>query len=159
MKTYGKITMTCLLGLILLALLAGPLHAQGKKADKTAELLVGTWALDFEKSIEHSQLNPQVVLGQPPAGRHELIRKTFNQRKLIFRENGVCQMELSPGKRITGSWELLYDQRVIAIKFEDDKRSKQKIEQISSTSMILQLEKGKAGKQLFDKWYLVKTNN
>ena len=68
-------------------------------------------------------------------------------------------MQISPGKQISGSWELLNDRHTIAIKFEDGTRSKQKIEQVSATSMVLQLEKGKADKQLFDKWYLVKTNN
>lgn len=159
MKTYGKITMTCLWGLVFMAFLAGPLHAQGKKADKTAGLLVGTWALDFEKSIEHSQKGPQIDLNGLSPDRVEFIRKAFEQRKLTFHKKGSCLMEFSPGRHVSGSWELLGDKQTIAIKFEDGKRSKQKIEQISATSMVLQLEKGKAGKQLFDKWYLVKTNN
>lgn len=159
MKTYGKITITYLLGLVLMAFLAGPLQGQDKKTDKLAGLLIGSWQLDFEKSIEHSQLNPQVVFGRLPADRQGLIRKTFNQRKLIFLDKGICRMGISPGRQVSGSWELLNDRQTIAIKFEGGKRSKHKIEQISTTGMVLQLEKEKADKQLFEKWYLVKTNN
>ncbi|MEQ6121139.1 hypothetical protein [Reichenbachiella sp. MALMAid0571] len=148
----------CALATILM-LSVSTLYAQGNSNQKNADRLIGTWALDYNKSIGQIQSKSKSHYDTLKQERKDRIKNTFGNRKITFREDGGYVLELQPGRQVQGSWELLNDDVSLVITMDDGKQFEQRIENIGASAMLLNLGGDQDRDRLFRKWHLKKVSN
>lgn len=144
----------------ILILMSVSVNAQNNVKKKTEELLIGTWAFDFNKSTDSISSNSKKMYARLNNQIQTNIKKSYSQRKLSFLANGQLILELAPGTQRRGIWKLLKDQKSLYIKMENGRELNQTIEKISASSLSLNLggNQSKEDKRLFHKWFLNKVN-
>jgi hypothetical protein len=140
--------------LCLLALSTGA-FAQGKSNKKNAERLIGTWAMDYNKSIGQIKAKSKSHFDTLKQEKKNRVKNSFSSRKITFQKDGGYILELRPGQQVNGTWELQSDDATLLISLED-KQFEQRIENISTSTMILNLGGDQDRNRLFRKWHLKK---
>jgi len=143
-------------------LLQAQLFAQGNSANENRkEQLVGTWLLDFDKTISQIDSKAKEVYGKMNLVFKENLKKSFSKRKIIFKADGTYIIEIKPGIQQQGTWQLLDNEIDLLIVMDYGKRYNRRIESINSSKLILNLgeHKNQPSKALLQKWELKKINH
>ncbi|MFY0651639.1 MAG: hypothetical protein JXQ96_06375 [Cyclobacteriaceae bacterium] len=131
--------------------------AQDNSIQENRESLIGTWALDYNKSIDQIDSSSKTHYDGLSNEKKNRIADSFTGRKMIFGEDGTYTLQLNRGMVVSGTWELT-DELTILIGL-DGKQFEQKIISISSSEMLLNLGGDQSKNRLFRKWYLNKVKN
>ncbi|MEQ8336967.1 MAG: hypothetical protein RIA62_06460 [Cyclobacteriaceae bacterium] len=140
----------------ILTLITSSLKAQD--ASKNDELIIGTWALDYNLSISQADIAGKAHYDTINYERKSRIIDSFSQRKIAFQEDGTYTLVINAGYQVNGTWELQSDNKTLYIVL-DGRKIEQRIEEISKTSMVLYLGGDQSANQLFRKWYLNKVGS
>lgn len=145
---------------ILVVLMSVSVNAQNNVKKKTEELLIGTWAVDLNKTTDSISPNSKKKYARLNNQMRNNIQKSYSQRKLSFQANGQLVLHLPQGLQRRGVWKLLKDQKSIYIKMENGKELNQKIEKIGENNLTLNLggDQSEKDNRLFHKWFLNKVN-
>lgn len=135
-------------------------NAQNNVKKNAEELLIGTWAFDFNTSIDSINVGSKKMYSKANSQLQAHIKKSYSQRKLNFQSNGQLVLYLAEGLQRRGIWKLDKDQKSLYIKMENGRILNQKIEKIGERSLTLNLggNQSEKDKRLFHKWYLNKLN-
>ena len=139
----------------MLSLSHGGVMAQGKSNKKNAERLIGTWGMDYNKSIGQVQSKSRSHFDTLKQEKKNRIKNSFSGRKITFQEDGGYILELRPGRQVSGTWKLQRDEVTLVINVEG-KQFEHRIENISSSTMLLNLGGDQDKNRLFRKWHLKK---
>lgn len=129
--------------------------AQGNNTT-TADFLIGTWSLDFNKSISRVTTESKTYYNGLENDNKARIKNSFSKRKISFMSDGTYILEVREGKTLTGNWELNNDKETLNISMDNGKQLTQRVESINSSTMCLNLGGNQSARRLFNKWYLIK---
>jgi len=155
-KSHFKILLVTVL---VLSFSMSGLYAQNNSKNKNRERLIGTWTLDYNKSISQINSKAKIYHDSLKQEKKNFIKTSFSSRKMTFKKEGGYTLEIRHGKIKRGTWELLEDQTTLVLQMDDEKRYEQHIEKISTSTMTLNLGGDQSKGQLFQKWYLKKLTN
>lgn len=141
--------------LTIFTLSASTIYAQANSNRKNTERLIGTWAMDYNKSIGQIQSRSRSHFDTLRQEKKNRIKNTFGGRKITFQRDGGYILELRPGRQVTGTWELQSDNATLIISLQD-KQFEQRIENVSTSTMVLNLGGDQNRNRLFRKWHLKK---
>ena len=158
MKIYSKIATICLLGLLIMSFSTRSLQAQDKIKKSNAELLVGSWALDFDKSILYSNAAAIAHMNSLPEERKSRIQNSFSGRRITFHGNGVYTITSPAGKQANGKWSLSEDGKSIAVVLDNGEQMQHSILRLDSLKLVISIGKTQGGNRLFNVWELKKLN-
>ncbi len=158
-KTYTSNFLILLLTAVMVSVSAQRINAQGDSTKKNAERLIGTWTLDYDKSIAQAEPNSKMHYDSLKQERKDRIRTSFSGRKITFHKTGGYMLEIKEGVSSKGTWKLLDDQITLVIQLDHDRQYKQQIEVISTSTMTLNLGGDQKTERLFRKWHLQKQKN
>ena len=154
MNTICK-TIFCILlmSIWMLSLSQTTLLAQGNSNKKNAERLIGTWAMDYNKSLGQAQSKSRSHYDTLKQEKKNHIKNSFSSRKITFQEDGVYILQLRPGQQVSGIWKLQSDDVSLHISIQD-KQFEQRIENISASTILLNLGGDQDENRLFRNWHL-----
>ncbi len=138
---------------LVLALLVNLNQATAQSDNATK--IIGTWTLDFYSSMDLGTKSSKMKYNELEADARDRIKSSFSARKIIFKQGGGYVMEIKPGTRINGSWELIADGKTLLIKLDNGESVKLRIDRIDTTSLTLNLGEDQPN-TLFAKWHLTK---
>lgn len=154
MKTH--VLKTCLLMAVLIAVI-NPTLAQSKKGIDPRDL-IGTWELDFDKSIGQIKSKSKSHYDGLKNDRRDRIKNSFSQRKVTFGSGGSYVLDVRSDRQVTGTWKLVGDDTLL-ISLNDGSEHYQKIEKVNPVSLTLNLGGAETKNRLFDKWSLKRSKN
>ena len=156
-----KTTIVCLSALILLISPPGFSQAPGKQGEGkkgVAPLLVGSWALDFDRSMLYSDTGSAARFISKKEGVKTRIRDSFSSRSMVFHDDGGYTFWVAPGKAITGSWSLSGNGQLILVRFADGRQIQHTIMKISPSELVFTVGRTSPVTRLFNVWGLTKLN-
>jgi hypothetical protein len=157
MNKHIWIKTVTVIGFTFLLLTTTQSYAQGNSNKKNAERLIGTWVLDYDKTLQGIKQTSRDYYNTLKAEKKEKIQSSFEQRKMHFSQDGTYTLVVNAELQVTGSWQLKEDDITLEIILSgSDKVITQSIEHIDTNKMILALGGSDASNSLFDKWHLEK---
>lgn len=140
-------------------LLTGSIQAQNVSTEISSnELLIGTWALNYEKTISAIDGSARSYYQGMDADTKAKLATSFKARRIMFFASGEYILQVGYGNQKRGHWRWLGEGRAIEIVLNGKQKFVHTIGSISENEMVLRL--GNSGvKQLFDKWHLQRVSN
>lgn len=143
--------------ILILTISNGSLVAQESINNETVEsLLIGTWALDYDKSIGQLEPEPKAYYDNLDDEKKGRIKNSFSKRKITFMEGGGYILEVSPEKQLHGTWQLQDHAKSLKIIMDGGNQLDQHIEDITGLTLYLDMGGNRSVNRLFRKWHLSK---
>lgn len=135
-------------------------HGQVNSNKKNAERLIGTWTLDYGKTINGIKQTSKDYYDTLKAEKKKGIQASFEQRKMTFSQDGTYTLVVNSNRQVTGTWKLNNDDVTLEIVLsEGGKAITQTIERIDNLNLVLGLGNNGSLNSLFDMLYLNKVTN
>jgi len=147
------------LSIVLFLISSEQTYGQSNSNKQNKEHLIGTWGLDYNKTINQIKADSKKNYDSLKVDKKEQIRTSFSSRKVIFSQDGTYTLIVKPGLDVVGTWQLKEDNITLVIVLKDNKSITQTIETINSSHMLLNLGGDQSTGRLFRKWYLENLTN
>ncbi len=126
-------------------------------SQETTTLLTGTWAFDFNASIQEMDTASKMNLDTIDTVRRVRLEQSYIGRIVIFSDNGNYQQTLSNGHTASGTWILSDDKQYIVITDPNGNKHTQQIRSISTTKLVLKPILESNVKMIIPEWSFVKS--
>ena len=133
-------------------------YAQNSSNQNNTEKLIGTWVLDYNKTISKVKTEAKQYYDSLKTERKQSLQTSFSQRKMTFEADGSYTLVVNAERQVKGTWSLKQDDVTLEIK-TDGRTITHSIGKISNQNLELHLEKSKEAKQLLGTWHLDKVSN
>ncbi|TJY37385.1 hypothetical protein [Pontimicrobium aquaticum] len=143
------------LTLVLVLMLSTGVNAQG---NNTGEKLIGTWVLDYNKTINNLKQEARQYYDGLGTERKQSLQSSFNQRKIIFGADGSYTLVVNAQRQVTGTWNLKQDGVTLEL-VADGRTLTHTLGNVSNQNLELHLQTNPEAKQLLGTWYLDKVSN
>lgn len=149
MKTYYY------MALVVLICMSFPEKSLGQN-QSTASLLIGTWTFNYEDSFKKMESLATKRYDSMPQARQLTIQKSYKGRKIIFSADGNYLQVLADGRKATGTWALIKNDKSIEITDTKGNKYIQKIKEITNTTLVLKPENIGTSKMFISEWNYTK---
>lgn len=130
-------------------------HCYSISAQVQQEQLIGTWILDYSKSINTMSEQSKKDYALISEGIKKLYEQSFKVKTIIFNDNGSFVQQIVNGQQLLGTWVLDNNKNII-IKNQQGNPLVFKIVTLSATIMVLLLQKKENEQTVLSNWYLNK---
>jgi len=143
------------IALVVLICMSLPEKVLGQN-QSTASLLVGTWSFNYEDSFKKMEPSATKGYSRMPQARQQTIEKSYKGRKITFNADGNYLQVLADGRKATGRWTLIKNDKSIEITDPNGNKYLQRIEEITSTALVLKPENLGTSKMFISEWHYTK---
>ena len=130
--------------------------ALGQNQSTTTSLLVGTWTFNYEDSFKKMDPSATKRYSSMPQSQQLTIEKSYKGRKITFSADGNYLQVLADGRKATGTWALIKNDKSIEITDPKGNKYIQKIKEITNTTLVLKPENSGTSKMFISEWNYTK---